>query len=41
MVIGLCERFHCLPSMLLRESSELIYLAALAELGKSQEEALG
>jgi hypothetical protein len=32
MVIGLCDRFHCLPSQVLAESTDLMrYLAILEE----------
>lgn len=33
MILGLCERFHCLPSALLAEDASLLQLIRIEELG--------
>ncbi|HSE44761.1 MAG TPA: hypothetical protein VLA89_05480 [Gemmatimonadales bacterium] len=38
MVLGLCERFHCLPSALDEESAEVIRLVTIHALGTKREE---
>lgn len=35
-LIGLCDRFHCLPSQLMDEPVEIIQLLALAALGEPE-----
>jgi len=41
MVLGLCERFGCLPSALYAEDAELIRLVRIEELGGTREEVSG
>ncbi len=36
MVLGLCERFGCLPSQLYAEDAEIFRLLAIEELGGSR-----
>jgi hypothetical protein len=36
-VLGLCERFGCLPSQLYEEDAELLRLLAMEELGGGDE----
>lgn len=40
MVVGLCERFHCLPSQLLAEDAEFLRMIAIHHRGNppTQEE---
>jgi hypothetical protein len=38
MILGLCERFGCLPSALLVEDSEMGRLLALEAMGGSRDE---
>ncbi len=33
LIINLCERFHCLPSQLLKEDAEFLRLLAIHDLG--------
>jgi hypothetical protein len=33
MILGLCDRFHCLPSELLAEDAVLLRLLAIERLG--------
>lgn len=33
MILGLCDRFHCLPSELLAEDAALLRLLAIERLG--------
>lgn len=37
MILALCDRFHCLPSALLAESTDLIRMIRIADLGKIPE----
>lgn len=37
MVIGLCERFHCLPSQILAEDSEFIRMIKIVERGRARD----
>lgn len=39
MVLGLCERFGCLPSALLQEDADLLRLLQLEALGREASEA--
>lgn len=41
MVIGLCDRWHCLPSQLLREDASLLRLLDVYRLGHRDETAEG
>lgn len=41
MVLGLCERFGCLPSALLAEDAELLRWLKVAALGRPAEPAGG
>lgn len=34
LIIGICERFHCLPSQLRDEDAEFLQLLKLSGLGK-------
>jgi hypothetical protein len=34
MILGLCERFHCLPSALMAEDSSLLSLVAIEDMGR-------
>lgn len=36
MVLGLCERFHCLPSALEEESAEILRLVTIHGMGTKQ-----
>lgn len=36
-MLGLCERFHCLPSALYEEDAEVIRLVAIQVLGTKRE----
>lgn len=36
MILGLCERFGCLPSALLAEPAELLRWVAIEDLGGSR-----
>lgn len=38
MIIGLCERFHVLPSQLEEESAELLRLCTIIQMGTKQED---
>lgn len=38
MIVGLCERFHVLPSQLEEESAELLRLVAIVQMGTKQED---
>lgn len=38
MVLQLCEMFHCLPSQLEEESSDVIRLLNIREMGTRKEE---
>jgi hypothetical protein len=38
MIIGLCDRFHCLPSQLMEEDLDIIRLLKIVALGSQQEE---
>lgn len=38
MVLGLCDRFHCLPSQLEDESAEIIRLIKICDKGSQREE---
>lgn len=40
MIIGLCERFHVLPSAVMAESSELLSLMTLADMARPKEPSL-
>ena len=33
LILGLCDRFHCLPSQLLAEDVELLKLLTIADYG--------
>jgi hypothetical protein len=37
LVVGLCERFHCLPSQLLAEDAGLLRMVHLVELARPDE----
>lgn len=37
-MIGLCERFHCLPSQLYDEPVDLIRLVKIVERGRPEQE---
>ena len=37
-MVGLCERFHCLPSQLYAEDAELLRLIDIRDYGKEEEE---
>lgn len=37
MVLGLCERFHCLPSALEGESAEILRLVTIHSMGTKQQ----
>jgi len=37
MVLALCERFHCLPSVLMEEDAELLRLVKIEALGRRQD----
>ena len=36
LVLGLCERFHCLPEALKAESADLLRLLAIEALGRRE-----
>jgi hypothetical protein len=36
MILGLCERFSCLPSQLMAEDVSLLQLVALEDLGRDK-----
>lgn len=36
MIDGLCQRYGCLPSQLLREDAELLRMVALVGLGQQE-----
>lgn len=36
MIIGLCERFHCLPSQLMKESSDFLRMLAIESMAKKE-----
>lgn len=38
MIVGLCQQFHCLPSQLAQEDTELLQLLNIANYGKEPEE---
>lgn len=38
LVVGLCERFSCLPSALLEEDAELFQMLTLVRLGEGEHE---
>ena len=38
LIVGLCDRFHCLPSQLLEEDWELLRMLELVELGRPDDE---
>ena len=38
LVLGLCDRFHCLPSQLDDEPAEVIRMVAIQIMGKKREE---
>lgn len=37
MILGLCERFHCLPSALEEESAEILRLVTIHGMGTKQD----
>lgn len=37
MIIGLCERFHCLPSQLREEDASLIHMLMVLKRGRPAE----
>ncbi len=41
MVLGLCERFSCLPSALMAEDVALLRLIAIEDLGRDKEDPMG
>lgn len=41
MILGLCERFRCLPSQVLAEDASLLRLLKIAELGHREEVGAG
>lgn len=38
MIIGLCKQFHCLPSQLMEEDSDLLSLVLIDHMGTPQEQ---
>lgn len=38
MILGLCERFSCLPSALLAEDASLLRLLKIEDLGRDKNE---
>lgn len=38
LVLGLCERFHCLPSQIMNESADLLRLIAIQDEGTPEPE---
>lgn len=43
MILGLCERFHCLPSQIIDEEADILQLLAIEQMGnpEPQEESYG
>lgn len=41
MIVGLCDRFHCLPSQLLEEDAELLRLVRIVDIAKPPEKMEG
>jgi hypothetical protein len=37
MILGLCERFRCLPSQLLAEDSSFLQLIMIEDLGREKD----
>jgi len=38
MIVGLCERFKCLPSQLMQEDTNLLRMVRMVDLAKPEEE---
>ncbi len=38
MILGLCERFHCLPSQILEEDASLLRLILIEQMGNPEPE---
>ncbi|MFF7734265.1 hypothetical protein [Streptomyces sp. NPDC007984] len=38
MIVGLCERFKCLPSQLYQEDAEFLRMVAIVDMGAKREE---
>lgn len=41
MILGLCERFHCLPSQIVEEEASLLRLILIEQMGNPEPEEYG